>query len=157
MPSRKIEDLMPELQEKFALFKEKMDTANISFVVTCTARSMDEQVALYAQGRQDLEEVNELRKKCDLYELTEKENRHKVTWTLNSMHIPVIDVMKESHGSRAFDIALKIGKKAHWDIKVDVNDNDIPDYEEAGKIGESVGLKWGGRFKSPDRPHFQLA
>jgi hypothetical protein len=25
-----------------------------------------------------------------------------------------------------------------------------------GELGESLGLVWGGRWKSPDRPHFQL-
>jgi hypothetical protein len=43
-----------------------------------------------------------------------------------------------------------------WDTKIDVDADHIPDYEEAGKIGESVGLVWGGRWKIPDYPHFQL-
>lgn len=31
-------------------------------------------------------------------------------------------------------------------------------WEKVGKIGESLGLVWGGRWKSfPDRPHFQNA
>jgi peptidoglycan L-alanyl-D-glutamate endopeptidase CwlK len=46
--------------------------------------------------------------------------------------------------------------KVSWDIKADVNHDEIPDYDEAGQIGESVGLEWGGRFSTPDRPHFQL-
>jgi len=32
-----------------------------------------------------------------------------------------------------------------------------PLYKEAGPIGESVGLEWGGRWKSPvDEPHFEV-
>lgn len=26
----------------------------------------------------------------------------------------------------------------------------------AGQVGESLGLRWGGRFPYPDRPHFEL-
>lgn len=31
-----------------------------------------------------------------------------------------------------------------------------PYWEQLGKIGESCGLKWGGRWASPDRPHFEI-
>ncbi len=44
----------------------------------------------------------------------------------------------------------------HWNTKLDNNNNGTPDYIEIGEIGESVGLKWGGRFSSPDYPHFEL-
>ena len=51
MASRKIEDCVPELQEKFAAFKAAMDAAGIPFILTCTKRTQEEQNALYAQGR----------------------------------------------------------------------------------------------------------
>jgi len=44
-----------------------------------------------------------------------------------------------------------------------VDGDAIPDYEEAGKIGESLGLRWGGRFNNskgkriPYYPHFEIA
>jgi peptidoglycan L-alanyl-D-glutamate endopeptidase CwlK len=156
MASRKIEDLTPEMQIAFSMFKEKMDEAGISFIVTCTARSVKEQYALYAQGRQPLEEVNALRKMAGLWLISEKENKRKVTWTLRSKHlVDLDDGSADNDKSQAFDIVITKDKKAQWDIKVDVNDNDIPDYLEAGRIGESIGLRWGGRFKSPDRPHFE--
>lgn len=53
--------------------------------------------------------------------------------------------------SRAFDIAL-IDKNgvAIWDVG-------IPEWELFGRVGEGLGLTWGGRFKSmPDRPHFEI-
>lgn len=47
----------------------------------------------------------------------------------------------------AFDIALFDGKTIIWDS---------PAYTTAGKIGEEIGLKWGGRFKTlVDKPHFE--
>ena len=62
----------------------------------------------------------------------------KVTWTLASKHIE----------GKAFDIAVMKNGKITWDER---------EYEQAGIIGEEAGLEWGGRFKTPDRPHFQIA
>lgn len=50
----------------------------------------------------------------------------------------------------AFDICRKDGKPAF--------DNSDQFFEKVGAIGVSIGLEWGGNWKSiVDRPHFQLA
>ena len=59
-----------------------------------------------------------------------------VTWTKNSKHIE----------GNAFDIAF-VGKQPY--------PNDF-NWEILGKIGEGIGLKWGGRWTKPDKPHFEL-
>ncbi len=47
---------------------------------------------------------------------------------------------------RAFDVAFRVGTTGvSWRGKWSV----------VGAIGESLGLGWGGRFKDPDRGHFQ--
>lgn len=47
---------------------------------------------------------------------------------------------------RAFDIAFRVGSKVTWEGP----------WTTVGKLGESLGLTWGGRWrKFPDRPHFQ--
>lgn len=125
--SRKIEDCTPELIEKYELFAGKMAEAGIDFMLTCARRTQAEQDALYAQGRTTPGKI--------------------VTWTRKSNH---------SEG-RAFDIAIVKDGKPVWDLKVSVDGDDIPDYQQAGEIGESVGLKWGGRWKKPDYPHFEVA
>lgn len=117
MPSRKIEDLVPELQTLFHEFSIAMHDEGLQFIVTCTYRPQEEQDALYAQGRT-------------------KPGR-KVTWTLKSKHTE----------RTAFDIAMMKDGKITWDSK---------EYDRPGEIGESVGLEWGGRWKTPDKPHFQL-
>jgi len=128
MASRNIDELLPELQDKFHEFRQLADEAGVQFMTTCTYRSQEEQDELYKQGRT-------------------KPGR-KVTW-----------IKKSKHTDRmAFDIAiLDENKQPTWDIKVDVDKDDINDYIELGEIGEQVGLIWGGRWKSPDYPHFQLA
>lgn len=60
-----------------------------------------------------------------------------VTWTRNSRHT----------SRTAFDIAMVVNGAVSWEEK---------HYQRAGEIGESVGLEWGGRWKKPDMPHFQL-
>jgi peptidoglycan L-alanyl-D-glutamate endopeptidase CwlK len=151
MASRNLTDLTTSLEAKARQFLLLCEKQGLPVHITCTARSIHEQKALYAQGREPLEKVNELRKGVGLWALKKEENKRPITWTLKSRHI----VYEEKEKARAFDVALVKDKQFVWDLKVDVNDNDINDWEEMGRIGESCGLEWGGRWKKPDRPHFQ--
>jgi peptidoglycan L-alanyl-D-glutamate endopeptidase CwlK len=83
------------------------------------------------QGRRTAQE------QAALYAIGRTKPGRKVTWTLKSRHIT----------GRAIDIALFSGKNVVWESK---------HYTRAGEIGEELGLKWGGRWKTPDRPHFEL-
>jgi peptidoglycan L-alanyl-D-glutamate endopeptidase CwlK len=124
--SRKIEDLTPEMQTKFKEFAALMAQEGIPFMLTCTYRSQEEQDALYEQGRTKPGKV--------------------VTWTHTSRHTQ----------RDAFDIAILKDGKPTWDVKVSVDGDDIPDYQEVGAIGKLVGLNWGGSWaKNKDYPHFQ--
>ena len=125
--SRKIEDLTPSMQEKAREFQRRMEAAQLPFIFTCTFRSQEEQNELWKKGR--------------------SLPGPKVTWTSNSRHTD----------RDAFDIAITKDGKPVWDVKVNVNINDVSDYFEAGQIGESIGLQWGGRWGKPDYPHCQEA
>lgn len=159
MSSRDIKDLTPKMQELYTKFAQAMARAGHPFIVTSTARTVKEQMALYAQGRQVLWEVNSLRKICGLPPITAEENRKCVTWTMKSEHLIDLDDSDPNNDkARAFDIVLadpKKSKSIYWNPKVDIDADGVPDYIEAGKIGESVGLVWGGRWSNPDYPHFQ--
>jgi len=74
-----------------------------------------------------------------------------VSWTKNSKHLPQAPEMR----AEAIDVApyamyqLSGPDKLQWDA------ND-PVWEKIGKIGESLGLVWGGRWKNHrDNAHFQ--
>ena len=152
MSSRRIEDCVPALQKAWPLLKQAAkDQLGLDLILTCTARSAEEQRVLYAQGRESIEIVNHLRSNSGLPEISEHENR-KVTWTLDSKHI----INAKRAQAEAFDVALLNGKQFLWDIKVDVRNDGIPDYEELARIGESLGLKPGARFSTPDYPHFEV-
>jgi len=161
--SRDVELLTPYMQRKWKELERLADEAGIPFILTRTGSTMTEQIALYMQGREPLEEVNRLRAICNWAPLSDAQNKYCVTWTLASKHIIKRDDLDYGNDhSGAFDIALKKGGKGvHWDVKISANDNDVPDYVELGVLGESIGLVWGGRFKRadgrprPDMPHFQ--
>ena len=157
MASRNLDDLIPELKEKAVQHQQRCKEAGIDIIFTCTARTTKEQIALYAQGRQGLDEVNELRRIAKMPPITEDANKRAVTWTLNSKHlIDLDDANPDNDKARAYDIAVVKDGKAVWDVKISLNENDIPDYEEAARIGEGLGIKAGARFKNPDFPHFEM-
>lgn len=164
MGSRNIDDLIPPLQILFHQFRIGMDEKNIDFIVTSTVRTLAEQKALYAQGREPLDVVNNLRAQAGLPSITNLQNKKRVTWTMNSRHLalqpndPLCTKYPEWAGKGcAFDIVILKNGKAVWDVKADIDQDNIPDYEEAASCGEYLGLIAGARFKpSPDYPHFEF-
>lgn len=141
MASRKIEDLTIEMQQKAHLFLFLCKQAGIDVLIYCTYRSNEEQRALYAQGRRPLQEVNALREKVSLPAITAKQNK-------------IVTYAKEGqskHNIRcAFDCVPLVAGKAIWD-------KTNPIWQDIGKIGESVGLKWAGNWKRfKEYPHFEI-
>jgi hypothetical protein len=152
--SRQVSDMHPDLREKYELFDAGMKEAGIPYMLTNVARNVLEQMSLYVQGRLPVRDVNRFRKMAGMPAIVEKENKV-VTWTLDSKHVTnMLDKDLNNDFSNAFDIAILTDGKPVWDMKVNVNVNNIPDYEEVGKIGEAVGLTWGGRFN--DYCHLEI-
>ena len=154
MASILVKDLTPKMQQLYRKFYLAMSKANIQYKITCTARTYQEQLALYSQGRQSLLETNNLRKAAGLPPITQKENVYKVTWTLNSKH--VVDKSKGRPQSKAFDIVLLTDARSRWDLKVEVTKDLVPDYKKVADIARAVGLKPGAdKLRYPDYPHFE--
>ena len=127
---RDVTQLHPRLQEKFELLQKKCAQKGIKIRATECLRTAKEQDALYAKGR-------------------------------------------TAPGSKVTNASGKDAKSMHqWGVAVDIvidmdadkdGDIDIRDLYNVkllnvvGKIGESIGLEWGGSWKSiVDKPHFQL-
>lgn len=146
MASRKIKDLTPRMQEKVLHFERCLNEAGLShFHKCCTFRSQAEQDALYIQGRKPLDDVNAAREAVGLAPITEEQNKRRVTWKKVSIHTE----------REAVDyFILKNGRYCD-DLKADLDRDDIPDWEEFGRIAESCGLTWGGRWKNRDYGHVQ--
>lgn len=67
-----------------------------------------------------------------------------VSWTLNSRHLTgdAIDIVPYSQ------YQLHGADKLQWDAL-------DPIWLKIGEVGESVGFKWGGRWKQKDMGHFE--
>lgn len=145
----RISDMTQELQVKYAAFAARMGEAGIPFALNCVLRTEAEQEAFYAQGREPIEKVNELRKAAGMYILMDVSENIIVTYTKRSLHFPGPDGK-----SRAWDIMILRGnKKPTWDKKWDGDNDGIPDYQEAASIGRVLGLRVGADWG--DYPHFE--
>jgi len=155
--SRDINKLHPKLKNKVQPFIEGCKARGIDVIITCTGREFKEQVALYAQGRQPLNEVNRLRKIVGWAGLTEAQNKKRVTWTLASRHIINLDDNdRKNDKATAFDFAIVKNGKAVWDVKADIDTDGVADYLECAKVAQSLGLESGAFWKKADFPHVQL-
>ena len=126
MPKRKIKYLDPEVQPLAIEFLKRCKKAGYRVIITQTLRTFEEQDELYKIGRQGIPGEKPVTNARGGY----------------SWH----------NFGRAFDIAFLVRTpEGRWRISWD---EDLP-WEEVGKIGESIGLEWGGRWKFQDKPHFQ--
>lgn len=123
--------LHPRLQEKIAELQKLCKKNRITIGIGECVRTVAEQDALYAQGR------------------TKPGN--KVTnakgSTYSSMH----------QWGVAFDFYLIMDVDGDGKTSDDAFNNATGLFNKVGKLGQSIGLEWGGSWKSPvDMPHFQL-
>jgi len=125
-------------------FIDELIKLRIPHVLWCTIRTTDEQVALYFQGRASLRMVNILRKKAKMRLLSEKENGYTVT-----ERDGVNDFSNHQMGL-ALDVVPRGGYgQPVWPSATD------PRWLTIAEVGEKFGLKWGGRWSSPDFPHYE--
>lgn len=104
-----------------------------------TLRELSTQMAYYSRGRMDTADAQAMYAAAGLWKIGEAEARQKITWTLDSKH----------RRGLAVDIAPVKGGHVWWAAPHDV-------WERMGVIGESNGLKWGGRWKNKDGPHYEI-
>jgi peptidoglycan LD-endopeptidase CwlK len=143
--SAKLEDLAPDVEEKARAFLSTLEQEGIPVVVTATRRKVEEQIALFAQGRASLEAVNILREKAGMRLIRESENGYVVTM------LDGVTSKSRHQDGRAIDIvpASQTGRPL-WPPASD------PRWEQIGTIGEAHGFRWGGRWKAfPDYPHYE--
>lgn len=108
-------------------------------VVIETIRQLVTQMAYYARGRMDTDDVRSMFHAAKLWELSDMEAKQKVTWTLKSKHID----------GQAIDIAPICNGRVWWGAPDAV-------WQRMGEIGKLNGLAWGGDWKNKDTPHFEV-
>ena len=125
-----ITQLHPRLQAKFKLLQKKCAQNGIKIKATECLRTAKEQDALYAKGR--------------------TAPGHKVTNACGK------DAKSMHQWGVAFDVAIDMDTDNDGDV--DIRDlYNVKLLNVVGKIGQSIGLEWGGSWRSiVDKPHFQL-
>lgn len=123
--------LHPDLQKKIIQLQKLCKKNGITIRIGECVRTVAEQDALYAQGR--------------------TKSGIKVTnckgSTYSSMH----------QWGIAADFYLMMDIDGDGKTSDDAFNNATRLFNKVGKLGQSVGLEWGGSWKSPvDMPHFQL-
>ena len=126
---RKIEDLHPKLQALLYELKAECEKQGLKIGIADCVRTVAEQDANYAKGRD---------KKGKVIDKSKIVTNAKGS-AYASMH----------QWGVAFDFYRNDGKGSYY--KADGF------FRKVGAIGKTIGLQWGGDFKSPvDEPHFQL-
>jgi peptidoglycan L-alanyl-D-glutamate endopeptidase CwlK len=132
----KLQGVHPDLQVRVPKIIQAMAVLGYEMRVTDGVRTQDEQQELYAQGRTtpgpDVSFKRPLgRTVTNADGLSRRSN-----------HQPV-----QGFG-KAVDCTFWIGGIPSWA-------DDLP-WELYGAMAKALGLKWGGDWKSPDRPHIEL-
>lgn len=151
--STKISDLLPEVREQALVMLAALDSAGISYAVTSTLRTVDEQVAQFAQGRAPLDIVNLLRHKAGMHPIIAQDNTYTIT------KCDGVTRLSNHQGGRAFDIAVIVGNRPTWEYR-----RYATEYKAIGAIGKSLGLRWGGDWPPLDEvsglgwdpPHWEV-
>lgn len=125
-----VTQLHPRLQEKFKLLQKKCAQKGIIIGATECLRTAKEQDALYAKGRT-----------APGAKVTNAKGKD-----AKSMH------------QWGVAVDVKINMDTDGDGDIDIKDlYNVKLLNVVGKIGQSIGLEWGGSWKSiVDKPHFQL-
>lgn len=156
--ARTFDLLHPVVQDKANLFIETALGAGIPIKILDTYRSPQQQDILYTQGRTTpgvpcvhagkIKKIGScLKHPLGLPVTNAKGGESYHNYLGPTKKHPRIEGL-------AFDICLIVNGQPSWDTKGDMNGNGEPDWDEVGEIGEACGLEWGGRWKSPDKPHF---
>lgn len=126
--SRDTRDLHPTVKAMAEELLTRCHNKGIPILYTSTLRTNEEQEALYALGR------------------TKPGKKVTNAPAGSSYH---------NYGL-AVDFAVIKDWRPTWDLRADVNANNLPDYTEVGIIAEEMGFEWGGRWTHfKDYPHLQ--
>lgn len=128
---RNIKQLHPNLQKKIAQLQDLCKKNGITIGISECLRTTEEQDALYAKGRAVAGAI-----------VTNCKGS-----TYSSMH----------QWGVAFDFYLIMDVDGDGKTSDDAFNNATKLFNKVGKLGQSIGLEWGGAWKSHvDKPHFQL-
>lgn len=129
---RNVSQLHPKLQKKVEQLKALCQQNGITIGISECVRTVAEQDALYAKGRTTGGSI-----------VTNCRGT-----SYSSMH----------QWGVAFDFYLIVDVDGDGKTSDDAFNNATGLFDKVGKLGQSIGLEWGGSWQSiKDKPHFQLS
>jgi len=139
-----LDELDMRAQPIFLIFLKYLDNnmGDDRYIVFEGRRAVAVQEAYYAQGRELLATVNELRKKAGLYLLRSERDNYIITWTKNSKHVEgfAMDVVPvDGAGNPTWDLA-------HYEDQ----------FKAILHCGKKSGLVCGADWKPADWPHYEI-
>ena len=146
MIHKSLTDLEYSVQGRFHDCYTKMNNSELlkemgveKVAINETLRDLPTQMAYYTRGRMKTADVKKFYAAAGLYDIGDAEAQTICTNTLQSNHM----------SGKAVDFVPVKDGKLWWNAPQEV-------WRVMGEIGESCGLKWGGRWKElPDCPHFE--
>lgn len=151
MMSTALADLLPDTQKRAANALADLKTRAMPYVVTSTLRTTAEQVALYAQGREELSAVNAKRQAAGLPDIGPSENAYTVT-RCNGISLANGGTGRSPHQlGTAIDVVPMDGGGPSWPPAHD------PRWAQIAQSFKAQGFGWGGKWADfPDLPHYQV-
>lgn len=141
-------DLDPLFRDDVNSFLKQINGTAFKFIICQVKRTIEEQTALYAQGRKPIDEVNRLREIAKMAPISPNRN-HIVTQTMKSRHLPNKDGFSEAFDIVAVDRATG---NAIWSD----NGKDMP-YHIAYVLSlQFPRFEAGYSWKWQDLGHYQL-
>ena len=135
----RLSGLVPKLRGAILYSFHSLEAAGYFPYIIQGYRTQEQQNAYWAQGREDLQTVNNLRRIAGLDPINDAENAKHVTWVTHSKHMDGL----------AVDIANVKDGDVDWDNMVF--------YRAAATEFAKYGLVWGGSWKDKqDNPHFEV-
>ncbi len=124
-------------------------------VIGSGMRTVQQQAALYAQGRQNLETVNKMRRAVGLGAISQAANRESVTDAKPGESNHNLTTFMRPSGQNRFLVehgyAVDIvSKKYGWDIP------DRQFWTDLGRLSKQYGCVWGGDWKRKDVAHVEM-
>lgn len=153
MASRRIEDLIPEMQDKANFVVGYCKNEGVDLLVYCTLRTLKEQAILFRSSDPDGGKV-----------------KSKILWLRNNGFDFLADKIEEINPQKyegwktnaapgesyhnygeAFDAVPMLGGKPMWGYK-----SYQKGWDTFGKACKEINLEWGGTWSNKDMPHAQL-
>lgn len=166
--STKLEDLKPAVMVAALKALHELKAEGVQVVVTYTFRTLEEQAALYAQGRKSLAEVNRLRAIANLPAIMEYLGKDKKIHSDNDYTVTNCDGIQISKGGKGRS-PHQTGTALDVVPDVDASEKVVPGWPAPSDPRWKViaaafkrnGFEWGGDWTKkrdgidPDYPHYQ--